>query len=275
MSQQLGVVVMIDVEAAIEANTLKNNTYMFDNMKLQGSEALGTDALVSRLNGSHWLDGSMANEQILNWVPVALGSIPPTMPKSFLADKSKHSDLRAINEIKALADRVERTEENRFADTASILEELKRITANTGIKTKRKNKYQGTKRDLGTAGQKIIDVTGELVSDIQTSMPEVSSISPIITDITGEAVDKKVMYVAEYGSPELVTDGWYWCGSVDSSKTGTYAYTMHIQLHQLSWIDEEWIWVPVDMSIDAYINVTNNPKVNGFTHADKGMLPIM
>ena len=41
MSQQLGIILLIDVVAAIEANTLEGNTYLFDNMKLQGSEGLG------------------------------------------------------------------------------------------------------------------------------------------------------------------------------------------------------------------------------------------
>ncbi len=275
MSQQLGIIVMIDVEAAIKANTLKGNTYMFDNMKLQGSEGLGTDALVSALNGTHWSDGSQANEQVLNWAPVALGSIPPTLPKTFLAEKSKNSDLKAIEDLKGLADRIETTERDRFTNVASIIEELKRISTNAGVKTKIKSKRRNLKRDLGAAGQKIMDVTGELVSASEAKMPEVNQIPPIITDITGEAVDKKVMYVAQYGSPELVTDGWYWCGSVDSSKTGTYAYTMHIQLHQLSFLDGEWTWVPVDMTIDAYIKVADNPKVNGFTGGGVGMLPIM
>ena len=87
MSQQLGIILLIDVVAAIEANTLEGNTYLFDNMKLQGSEGLGTGKLISAINGTSYCDGSQANEQVLNWLPYGVGSLPPTLPKSFLSDK--------------------------------------------------------------------------------------------------------------------------------------------------------------------------------------------
>ncbi|NEQ79027.1 MAG: hypothetical protein F6K26_01805 [Moorea sp. SIO2I5] len=56
MSQQLGIVLLIDVAAAIKANTLQGNTYMFDNMKLQGSQGLGTETLVSAIHGTSYFD---------------------------------------------------------------------------------------------------------------------------------------------------------------------------------------------------------------------------
>lgn len=274
MSQQSGIIVMIDVAAAIEANTLEGNVYMFDNMKLQGSTGHGTGKFTSMINGSHWFDGSMANEQVLNWGTASLGSIPPTVPKSFQQEKSKNSDLKALQDFQTLVNRIETTEKDNFTNVASVLKELKQISANTGVKTKIKSKRKNAIRDLGTSGQKMIDVTGELVTPSEGKMPNISPINPVITNITGEAVDKNVMYVAQYGSPELVTDGWYWCASVDASKVGTYAYTMHIQLHQPSFVDGEWTLVPIDMTHEAYIKVTTNPKVNGFTGAGIGMLPI-
>ncbi|MDJ0511021.1 MAG: hypothetical protein QNJ64_17460 [Crocosphaera sp.] len=276
MSQQLGIILMVDVEAAIKADTLKGNSYLFDNMKLQGSEGQGTDSLVSAVNGSHWFDGSQANEQVLNWLPYGVGSLPPTIPKSFLIDKSKNSDLKALDDFEQLVDRVEKTEKDKFTNVASIINELKKIAGSKGKKTKVKSKRKTHKRDLGASGQKLMDVTGQLVdASNEEEVPAINSLNPIITDITGEAVDKKIIYPAAYGSPDLVTDGWYWAASVDTSKPGTYAYTMHVQLYKLALDEGEWTWVPVDLTCDAYLKVSNGPKVNGFTGAGVGMLPIM
>ncbi|HAC65296.1 MAG TPA: hypothetical protein DCF68_17655 [Cyanothece sp. UBA12306] len=276
MSQQLGIILMVDVEAAIKADTLKGNAYLFDNMKLQGSEGQGTDSLISAVNGTYWCDGSQANEQVLNWLPYGVGSLPPTIPKSFLTDKSKNSDLRALSEFEQLADRVENTEKDQFNTVTAIINELKKITASTGQKTKVKSKRKTQKRDLGAFGEKLMDVTGQLVDvSSEDQVPEINSLNPIITDITGEAVDKKIIYPAAYGSPDLVTDGWYWAASVDTSKPGIYAYTMHVQLYKLALDQGEWTWVPVDMTCDAYLKITSGPKVNGFTGGGIGMLPIM
>jgi hypothetical protein len=274
MSQQLGIILMVDVEAAIKADTLEGNTYLFDNMKLQGSEGLGTGKLVSAINGSSYCDGSQANEQVLNWLPYGVGSLPPTLPKSFLADKSKNSDLKAIDDLKALAERIETTESDQFTDIASVVEELKKISSSVGLKTKVQSRFQNTSLDLGSSGQKIMDVTGELISESEDKIPQINSLNPIITGISGEAVDKNIIYPAAYGSPDMVTDGWYWAASVDTSKPGTYAYTMDVQLYKLSWSEGQWTWVPVHMMCEAYLKISNDPKKNGFTNAGVGLLPI-
>lgn len=275
MSQQLEIIVMIDIEAAIKANTLEGNTYLFDNMKLQGSEGQGTDNLVTAINGTHYFDGSQADEQVLNWLPYGIGSLPPTLPKTFHADKSRNSDLKGLAELKGLADGIEQTEKAKFTKIEDLIKELKRISKNTGVKTKVKNKRKDVRRDVGGAGLKIMDVTGEFISKSEETIPEVSHLPPIITDITGEAVDKEIIYQAEYKSPDLRTEGWYWSASVDTYKPGIYAYTMHIQLYKLSFMDGEWTWVPVNMTFQSRINVTSYPKKNGFTHGGVGMLPIM
>ncbi len=272
MSQQLGIILLIDVAAAVAANTLEGNTYLYDNMRLQGSEGLGTDKLISAINGASYFDGSQANEQVLNWLPYGVGSLPPTLPKSFLSDKSKNSDLKVLEDVKALTDRLTSAEgSTKIADVIKVLET---ISQNVGIKTQLQTKDGHAKHEIGSSGQKIMDVTGELVSEVDGKIPEINSLNPIITNITGEAVDKKIIYPAAYGSPDMVTDGWYWAASVDTSRPGTYAYTMHIQLYKLAHEGEAWTWVPVDFTCDAYIKVSNDPKRNGFTGAGEGYLPI-
>lgn len=273
MSQQLGIILMVDVQAAIKANTLEGNTYLFDNMKLQGSEGLGTGKLVSAINGTSYFDGSQANEQVLNWLPYGVGSLPPTLPKSFLSDKSKNSDSKAIEEVENISKSLELTSDKN--ETLNFIEQLKRISKSLGIKTKTRSKRRKVAQEMGHLGQKIMDVTGELVTNFEDGkIPEINSLNPIITDITGEAVNEHIIYPAAYGSPDMVTDGWYWAASVDTSRPGIYAYTMHIQLYKLSLEDGAYIWEPVDFTHDAYINISNDPKVNGFTNTGIGYLPI-
>lgn len=76
MAQQHGIIVLFDVENALRTRSLDGNTYWFDNMKLFGSAGVGTEQLVTIVPGTHFLDGSQATEQVLNWLPAALGSIP-------------------------------------------------------------------------------------------------------------------------------------------------------------------------------------------------------
>ena len=276
MSQQLGIVLMIDVDEAIKTNTLHDNCHMYDNMKLQGSENQGTQNLVSAINGSYFMDGSQANEQVLNWLPYGVGCLPPTLSKAFLAEISRKSDLKALEDIDDLIHRIKDDGQS----VKDIIGELKDISGRKGSKIKVRNKFKNHDRELGNVGQKLMDVTGRLITlseDLsENEIPEVNSLNPIITNITGEAVDENIIYPAAYGSPDLVTDGWYWAASVDTSRPGTYAYTMHVQLYKLVFSREEryWVWVPVDMTCEAHIKISSNPKVNGFTGAGVCQLPI-
>jgi hypothetical protein len=196
MNQQLAIIVMVDVDSAIIEMTLNNNVYIFDNIKPQASEGRDTNKLVSTINGTHWIDGSQANERIINWLPYSIGSILPTIPSSF------NSNLRE-------------------------------------------------------------------------KLPEACSYTPVIRNITGEAVDKKIIFPAMYGSPNLVTDGWYWSASVDSGKPGMYSYIIHLQLSYLTISNQTPRWKQVDMQCEAWLKVSTSPKVNGFTGAGMGLLPVI
>ncbi|MFJ5119805.1 hypothetical protein [Kitasatospora sp. NPDC088548] len=256
MPQQLAVIVLVDVGNALAARTLRDNTYLFDNMKLHGSEGEGTGDLVTIINGSYWQDGSQASEQVLNWLPCSLGSIPPTVPRGYHADRARQADQQALTELAALAD---------GSGTVSAAD-LGRIRRTAG---KRVRTTAGTR---GLSGQKMLDVTGQLVADGGTSAH--SYPSPVITDIIGEAVDQKIIYPAEYGSPDLVTDGWYWSATIDTSRPGTYRYTMKIQLHDLVRKGEDWVWEPVNLSFDSRLKIVTEPRRNAFTGTGMGYLPI-
>src|SRR5215467_2151857 len=141
MSQQLAIIVLIDVAGALQDRTLKDNLYLFDNMKLQGSEHEGTGHLVTAINGTHWRDGSQADEQVLNWLPCSLGSIPPTVPRNFHVERARANDQEVLDELVDLADR---------SGTAGtdVVGELNRIRAKIGTRTQVKSARQG--RELHT-----------------------------------------------------------------------------------------------------------------------------
>lgn len=264
MSQQLAIIVMVDVAAALESRTLEGNTYLFDNMKLQGSTGEGTGELVSAINGTYWNDGSQANEQVLNWLLYSLGSIPPTVPRGYLADRARESDQKALAALDDLASRAQ-------SDGTDVAAELSAIQRKVGTRTR----VESANRPGSRGGHKVVDLTGKVVTHDPGEPPSAAvHPAPVLTDVIGEAVDNKIIYPAAYGSPDLVTDGWYWSASVDTSRPGTYSYTMEIELHELKEQDGEWIWLPVRMTYDAKLRIATDPKRNGFTKGGLGLLPI-
>jgi hypothetical protein len=253
MAQQHGIIVLFDVENALRTRSLDGNTYWFDNMKLFGSTGVGTEQLVTIVPGTHYLDGSQATEQVLNWLPAALGSIPPTVPRNYLAEQERADDRRTLEELAALGG------EDGASDT-----DLKRLQRRVG----KRARQSGSGRGLTEA--KLLDVTGKT-----TGSPGAYNYpSPVITDITGPAVTEKIIYPAQYGSPDMVYDGWYWAATVDTSRPGVYTYTLHVQLHELVTHNDELVWESVDLTCESSLNVITDPKRNGFTGNGLGVLPL-
>lgn len=58
MNSQLAIIVMIDVEAALAAQTLHGNTYLIDNNRFMGSTGEGTEQMTTKVVGN----------QIMNWL---------------------------------------------------------------------------------------------------------------------------------------------------------------------------------------------------------------
>lgn len=259
MAQQLAIIVLVDIANALADRSLDGNIYLFDNMKFLGSEGEGTADLVTAVRGSRWSDGSQASEQVLNWLPSSLGSIPPSVPRNYHAHRTQESDRQALADLAAL-DR----DASRSADYGERIDQIRR---SLGKRSHARHPQGGT-----TEHHKILDVTGHVVGDEDAGTH--SYPAPIINDITGQAVDEKIIYPAEYGSPDMVSDGWYWSATVDTSRPGTYSYTMHIQLHELAERNGTHVWEPVDLTWESSIKVTSDPMRNAFTRQGVGVLPI-
>jgi hypothetical protein len=260
MGQQLALIVLVDIANALDARSLDGNVYWFDNMKFLGSEGVGTGNLTTAVRGGYWSDGSQGTEQVLNWLPSSLGSIPPSVPRNYHAERARETDAQALAALSALVNGAQ-------SAAADVQSELGRIHRSVGTRIRTPHHRGGS-----VAHHKILDVTGHVVTD--ESKDTHSYPDPIITDITGQAVDEKIIYPAEYGSPDMVSDGWYWSATIDTSRPGTYAYTMHIQLHELAQRRGEDVWEPVDLTCEAKLNITTDPMRNAFTKGPLGYLPI-
>ncbi|GAA3126799.1 hypothetical protein [Streptosporangium carneum] len=253
MAQQHGIIVLFDVENALRTRSLDGNTYWFDNMKFLGSSGVGTEQLETIVPGTYFLDGSQATEQVLNWLPAALGSIPPTVPRNYLAEQARAEDRRTLEELASLS------AEGGVGET-----EVKQLQRRVG---KRARKAESGR---GLTPAKLLDVTGKATSSTEAyNYP-----APVITDITGEAVTEKIIYPAQYGSPDMIYDGWYWAATVDTSRPGVYAYTVHVQLHELVERNDELVWESVDLTCESSLKIISDPKRNGFTGAGLGVLPL-
>lgn len=232
MAQQASIVVLIDVDAAVKEQTLLDNAYLVDNTGRPGAPGEGTEHLTTEVEGSYWMDGSQAQEQILNWVTYALGSLPPTLPRNYRADQVRRQERAARH-------------------------------------------AQVRRHGSSLPGRPLLDVHGRLLPDV----PDWSHVShsrpaPVLVDLTGEAVDTKVLYPALYGSPDRSSEGWYWSAAVDTSRPGTYAYTMTVEVRELTHVDDTWRWKPHRMTLDASIRITSKPCVNGFTGRGIDLLPL-
>lgn len=175
------------------------------------------------------------------------------MPRNYLAEQGRADDRRTLEELASLS-----------SEGGVSEADVKRLQRRVGTRAR----TSGSARGLTQA--KLLDVTGKT-----TSNPDAYNYpAPVITDITGQAVTEKIIYPAQYGSPDMVYDGWYWAATVDTSRPGVYAYTVHVQLHELVERNDELVWESVDLTCESSLKIISDPKRNGFTGAGLGALPL-
>ena len=74
MAQQLSVLAVVDVKAALQTGSLTDNYYLADNNFFGGSTGQGTPRLVS----------SMLSSQVLNWAVLPVAMLDPDLPLPFI-----------------------------------------------------------------------------------------------------------------------------------------------------------------------------------------------
>jgi hypothetical protein len=279
MSQQLGILGMIDIESAIKTCTLEGNIYLMDNGKNDGSTGQGTGNLITAINGTYWIDGTQANEQVLNWLLAGIGSLPTNLPRNFHHLRSRDSVDRLHQNVVETVSKLSLSAKKTTKKTA-FNAELTDLNKHIGIPVKIEN-ADGSLRDtelkLLNAGGGLIsqfDDQGNLLEKLNEDNLPANYLQPRITDITGEAVEKGVIFQAQYGYPDIAEEGWYWSASVSTYVPGIYTYKMHITIYDLSLENGVAIYRPIEMTYDSHIQITTSPKVNGFTKGTIGYLPI-
>ena len=265
--QEITVVVIVDTQAAVEQNSLDGNIYLIDNLRTEGSVGEGTQNLISAVNGAHWIDRSQSGEYIFNWLPYAISGISPSLPKLYQQNRTKVHNKEKLVALKNVV----------AGKAKDKTKGLSAIADTIGINSINKNTAVGGKGDE----LKLLDYNGNVLSysnhdDLSNVLKDLTDQTPQITDITGDAIDKGVIFPAQYGTPTQIKDGWYWSASTDSSKIGEHSYTLHITLHKPTIISEtEVVWEPMYFTHEAFIKVKTDPMVNGFTNAECADLPIL
>ncbi|CAM1364052.1 hypothetical protein [Tenacibaculum xiamenense] len=272
MSQQFGIMVMVDVKAALKTKNLQEHVYLIGNMKDFGSQNEGTNHLVSKVNGTYWYDGSQAGEEVMNWLAIDINDLPRSVQRS-AHTKSKTiesvlSKLPLLDSKNLKGGKAKEAQDDQLVDLTNHLKKSTMGTTGLHISTDAKTGLQ--------TEWPLINTKGELVEKVAGNKDEIVYHPPIITNITGEAVDLGIMFPAQYGSPNFSTEGWYWCATVNTAHEGQFSYTVHVSLFDL--IEETKntpaYWKPVNMSFDASILISRDPMKNGFTGAGDSYLPI-
>lgn len=257
MNQQITILVVVDVEAALTQDSLENNLYLIDNLKNDGSKGIGSNNLTTIINGTHWLDKSQASEVIINWQPISIASLPSTLGNSYHKHHSSIQLTNCIGEIDKLVSH-EKIKKSAIRDKIDSIPQVYYIEGKGG--------------NLIATNIKVLDIIGNPLKE-KKDVPSYNP--PQINNITGEAVSREVIFPAQYGSPISMKDGFYWSASVDTSKEGIHSYSMQITLYDTIIKQGKFILVPKFFEFNANLQISTHPMVNGFTKGALSYLPII
>jgi hypothetical protein len=270
MSQQFGIVIMVDVKAALKTMCLKDHIYLIDNMRDFGSKNEGTNALISQINATYWQNGKQAGEAVMNWLALDINDLPRTVQKtSHYKNKSTENLLKKF--LSSKGKKVSNSTKNAATNLQEIETYLKEIENRTRRLSVNPESDVKIKSDWP-----LMNTKGQLIENSEYDEAKIINLPPIVTNITGEAVDKKIIFPGQYGSPMFSSNGWYWCASINTATAGKYKYKVHVTLfeHIRTTRDEPAYWKPVEMTFDSNILISRDAMKNGFTGAGDPYLPI-
>jgi len=255
MITQFAIVVMIDVEGVLSQGTLTDNVYLIDNARSAGSEGEGTSGLITQINGVYGPSGAQTIGQGLNWVAYDISDYPPTLPQAFFVP----------NPLKQIQNAIRRLQSANSVDAVTSLVAKLRATS---------DREQDLVRSYGPSmAQRLIFMQSPEPGMLKKAAG-FAHIPPVIYRISGPAVDNHVIYPAQYGSPDLVSEGWYWSASVDTSKIGVHAYNIHLILHRPVGGNDDVVWTPEEFVFETKLRIAANAQINGFTGAGLWQLPL-
>lgn len=266
MGQQLAIIALIDIAGAVEANDLRGHLWLVDNGGWDGSTGEGTSNLVTALDVT---DAADVGAPVLNWLPMGIGTIPITVPQTLFLYED---DRRALSQPPLPAKHSQRFPvriRNILGDEVNIKqpEHLPRSTVPTDPA-------------MLFSGQGILDPgtarfrrTGKSRVMQEGDQDVVYYPDPAIQRIGGEAVEQRVIFPAQYGSPELFSDGLYWSASVNPATLGVFRYTLWITLYYSRRDGEGRVTDhSVTLPHDAWISISTGALRSGFSEIDLNMI---
>ncbi|BAQ69163.1 hypothetical protein [Rhodovulum sulfidophilum] len=267
MGQQLGIVAMVDIAAAIEANDLRGHLWLVDNGRWAGSTGEGTGNLASALDVT---DSALAGAPILNWFQIGIGSIPITVPQTFFLHDEDRKALAQTALSAKHRSRFSARLRNILGEEINIRNSPRKMAASTE-----------PTRALPHAGQGFLEPGRARFRNTRKSRVTrtddqdlIHYPDPVIARIDGEAVEKKVIFPAQYGSPQLFSDGLYWSASVNPAMLGVYSYTLWITLYYARRDkDGEVTDHSVTLPHDAWISVSTGAIRSGFSNSTLDIIP--
>ncbi|MFO1539386.1 MAG: hypothetical protein ACKOTZ_02920 [Chloroflexota bacterium] len=210
-------------------------------------------ALTFPCTGVHYADGSMAGDVTLNWLIDGITA---------LAQPRRHPIPLDAEQLR-FAEQVWR----RIADLTS-LEEVEQALA--GMRTESGTAFADVRLpDLPGVPR---DIDGRPASAIQALAG--GFIRPVLADITGPAVDDGVIFPAQYGSPDPLTEGWYWSATVDTRHVGTHEVRLSLDIYRPTVRGNLLDFIPERYVLPTWLDVRAVPAVNGFTGGPLGYLPL-
>lgn len=210
-------------------------------------------ALTFPCTGVHYADGSMADDVTLNWIVTSITAIAQSRRHPIPLDDAQ---LAFAGEIFRLTEGLPTLRE-----VQHVLGSVHRADG-TPYALARLPDVPGVPRDI----------SGRPVNAAQALSG--AFISPVLSDITGPAVDDGVVYPAQYGSPDLLTEGWYWSATVDTRQTGIHRLDLHLDIYRPIIRDRCLDFVPERYVLPTWLDVRAVPAVNGFTGGPIGYLPL-
>jgi hypothetical protein len=255
---QNGIILLADVEAILDERSVENNVYLLDNTKKLGSIGEGTSDLTTNIVGAVNPDGSLAAEAVMNWIAYGIAAAPlPVLRAAGGRDPGASRLSNLLSEIKSA----------KPADVTKAIARSESIANQpSGAIFERKSGHQihvplVFPRPLGASQNGSAIRAGDL--------------SPLISNIAGPAVGDGVLYPAQYGSPDYLTEGWYWSATVDTHKIGIHTYEIHLVVHRPIEKNGAAVWKPETYVVESKINVITGIMANGFTGYGPGVLPLV
>jgi hypothetical protein len=250
---QKSLFLMIDVSESLMERSVEGNAYEMQT-RLDNDPALEDHErapLRVKAVGVHHVDGSIAGDVTLNWILGCIngvaGARPTPLPlgvdvkTEILALSTKFQDLTTMAEIKQAIDDYERVHGDLIA-------------------------RQHPEYPQGWNGQPL---------SVEAIMRG-GHITPVIVDLTGQAVDDGVIFPARYGSPDKATDGWYWSATVDTHKVGLHHCDLHVAIFRPRIESSVVVWDPETYLLGVEIEVSQVVQTNGFTLGTAaGYLPLV